>query len=131
MTVRRRHILLLYTGIVALIFLMTPTPNPIKIIIEIPRSRALKKAEAEGRPRDISPMGVTKGRISVLRQIRLRPRTELGESQKMKEFRVEDLYDLSSIPDDAIREFELYLKCTSEGSRAQVARFIHDKYMGK
>ena len=65
------------------------------------------------------------------RTVRLRPRRELGESQKMAEFKVEDLYDLSSIPDDAIREFELYLKCSNEGPRAQIARFIHDKYLGK
>lgn len=110
----------------------TPTPNPIKIIIEIPLSRALKKtAAAEEKTRDISPMRVTKGDISVLRQIRLRPRTELGDLQKMKQFNIEELYDLSSIPDDAIREFELYLKCKNEGPEAQVARFIHDKYMGK
>jgi len=108
----------------------TPTPNPIKVTIEIPLSRALKKAKEEERSRAISP-GVTKGTITVPRPVRLRPRTELGESQKMKQFSVEDLYDLSSIPDDAIREFELYLKCTNEGSRAQVARFIHDRYMGK
>jgi tetratricopeptide (TPR) repeat protein len=107
----------------------TPTPNPIKVTIEIPR--ALKKAVEEKRSRDISPMGVTKGTISVPRPIRLRPREELGESQKMKQFSVEDLYDLSSIPDDAIREFELFLKCTNTGSRVQVARFIHDRYMGK
>ena len=107
----------------------TPTPNPIKIIIEIPRK--LKRPEEEGGTRDISPMGVTKGTISVPRPVRLRPRPELGESQKMKQFSVEELYDLSSIPDDAIREFELYLQCTSEGPEAQVARFIHDRYMGK
>jgi hypothetical protein len=107
----------------------TPTPNPIKIIIEIPRSRLLKKAEDDRKSRGIP--GATKGEISVLRQIRLRPREELGKLQKMKEFSIEGLYDLSSIPDDAIREFELYLKCTSEGPESQVARFIHDKYMGK
>ena len=110
----------------------TPTPNPIKIIIEIPTSRLLKKAaEEEGKTRGISPMRVKKGDITVLRQIRLRPREELGELQKMKQFNIEELYDLSSIPDDAIREFELFLKCTNEGARATVARFIHDKYMGK
>jgi hypothetical protein len=107
----------------------TPPPNPIKIIVEIPLSRALK-AQEEKKTRAISP-GVTKGTISVPRPTRLRPREELGESQQMKVFKVEDLYDLNNIPDDAIREFELYLKCTNEGPESQVARFIHDKYMGK
>jgi hypothetical protein len=65
------------------------------------------------------------------RDIRLRPRPELGPSLKMKRFSIGDLYDLSRIPDDAIREFELYLKCHSQGERAEIARFIHGKYHGK
>jgi hypothetical protein len=90
----------------------------------------MAKEEEEKKARAISPK-VTKGTIAVPRPVRLRPRKELGESQKMKQFSVEDLYDLSNIPDDAIREFELYLKCTNEGARTQIARFIHDRYMGK
>ncbi len=105
----------------------TPTPNPVKIIIEIPRSRLLREKETE----EAKTRGITKGTVTVPRPVRLRPRSELGESQQMKVFKVEDLYDLTNIPDDAIREFELYLKCTNEGDRAQIARFIHDKYMGK
>jgi hypothetical protein len=105
----------------------TPAPNPIKIIVEIPLTRALKAEEKTAR----AIPGVTKGEVTVPRPVRLRPRKELGESQQMKTFKVEDLYDLRNIPDDAIREFELYLKCTKEGTRAEIARFIHNKYMGK
>lgn len=65
------------------------------------------------------------------RDIRLRPRAELGETVTMKKFNVNDLYDLSKIPDDAVREFELYLKCITQGDRVDIARFIHQKYMGK
>ncbi|GAK57957.1 hypothetical protein U27_04929 [Candidatus Vecturithrix granuli] len=65
------------------------------------------------------------------RDIRLRPRPELGPSKKMKKFDIGDLYDLSRIPDDAIREFELYLQCHAEGERTTIARFIHGKYHGK
>ena len=49
----------------------------------------------------------------------------------MKKFDIGDLYDLSKIPDDAVREFELYLKCHAEGERAEIARFIHNKYLGR
>jgi hypothetical protein len=83
-------------------------------------------------------MGVIKGTIYEddprrEERPRLRPRAELGTTVKMKEFDVNDLYDLSKIPDDAAREFELYLQCISQDpeGRAQIARFIHDKYMGK
>ena len=77
-------------------------------------------------------MGVTKGDITIPRLQRLQhPGPELGDSQKMITFKLEDLYDLSRIPNDAIREFELYLKCADTGPRVDVARFVHDKYMGK
>jgi tetratricopeptide (TPR) repeat protein len=108
----------------------TPQPNPIKIIVEIPRSRSLKAME-EDEAAAATARGITKGTISVPRPIRLRPRQELGESQQMKQFKVEDLYDLDNIPNDAIREFELFLKCSSEGPRVDIARFIHNRYLGK
>ena len=74
------------------------------------------------------PEGVTR---RPERDIRLRPRPELGTSTKMKKFDIGDLYDLSKIPDDAVREFELYLKCHTEGERTEIARFIHNKYLGR
>ena len=137
----------------------TPVPNPLRLTIEIPSwvfnrqmerlTRAMPRAfgtpgmttgvpgmpgvmtgnVTAGRPTGMP--GVTVGNVPFGRPIRLRPRKELGDIQQMKEFKIEDLYDLSNIPDDAIREFELYLKCNSEPSRARIARFIHDKYMGK
>jgi hypothetical protein len=64
------------------------------------------------------------------RDIRLYPRKELGKTKRMK-FDIKDLYDLSKIPDDAAREFELYLQCIPSGDRATIAQFVHDKYMGK
>lgn len=114
----------------------TPTPNPIKIIVEIPRARDLRPPEqtepgVTSRAVPDSTMKVIKGDIVVPRDVRLRPRTELGESQKMKQFTVDTLYDLSRIPDGAIREFEFYLRCSSAGPRVEIARYIHDKYMGK
>ncbi len=82
----------------------TPTPNPIKIIVEIPSWWNLQKTETGSRSRDISDpaMKVIVGDIVVPRNIRLRPRTELGDTQKMKSFTVDTLYDLSNIPDGAI-----------------------------
>ena len=65
------------------------------------------------------------------RDIRLRPREELGESRKMKRFTVDKLYDLDAIPDDAIREFEQYLKCVNKGEQMTIARFILEKYLKK
>jgi hypothetical protein len=129
----------------------TPQPNPLKITIEIPfNSRTLKqKAEkerlnrasgipgatvGENKPRGIpgATVGETGTETSPTpRPVRLRPRLELGDIQQMKGFRIEDLYDLGNIPVDAIREFEQYLQCSSDASRARIARFIHDKYMGK
>jgi hypothetical protein len=113
-----------------------PTPNPIKIIVEIPLKRTLRAPEEVMRSRGLDPtarsgMKVIKGDIVIPRDIRLRPRIELGETQKMKEFSVDNLYDLSNIPDGAIREFEFYLQCSSEGPRVDIARYIHDKYMGR
>lgn len=125
----------------------TPKP-PVKIDIGITIPRTLKEEERPERPvetESISPepaptpssaeMGVIKGTIAPdeprrwERDIRLRPRTELGTTVKMKKFNVNDLYDLTKIPDDAAREFELYLKCISQGDRATIARFIHQNYI--
>ncbi len=105
-------------------------------------AEATPTAPAEGippAPVSIVPTttGVIKGTLQpgekrrAERDIRLRPRTELGETRKMKKFNVNDLYDLSKIPDDAARELELYLKCMNRGDRAIIARFVNDKYMGK
>ncbi len=132
----------------------TPTPQPLKIDIGITIPRALKEADRVERPAgteggvsptSISPepvptassydMGVVKGTVDpnqprrLERDIRLRPREELGLTIKMKKFDVNDLYDLSKIPDDAAREFELYLKCINQGDRATIARFIHQNYI--
>lgn len=114
----------------------TPTPNPIKIIVEIPTYRSLRPdPESDAQSRALSSpdstMKVIKGNIVVPRSVRLKPRTELGDSQKMKNFTVDTLYDLSNIPDGAIRELEFYLRCSSTGPRVEIARYIHNKYMGK
>ena len=114
----------------------TPTPNPIKIIVEIPTWRSLQPPDAQTsmKARSLGPnstMKVIKGDIVVPRNVRMRPRTELGDTQKMKNFTVDTLYDLSNIPDGAIRELEFYLRCSSSGPRVEIARYIHDKYMGK
>lgn len=67
------------------------------------------------------------------RDIRLRPRPELGETVKMEQFTLDQLYDLSKIPADAVREFETYLKCENNekdeniGQRVKVARFVIGK----
>ena len=125
----------------------TPKPDPIEISIKIPR--ALETVTPSGTP----PERPTEGTGILLRKkvddwkgepwnvirrlerdIRLRPRPELGTSKKMKKFDINDLYDLTKIPDDAIREFELYLQCPPEWERRErttIARFIHDKYLGK
>lgn len=64
------------------------------------------------------------------RDIRLRPRPELGETVKMEQFTIDQLYDLSRIPADAVREFETYLKCVNNdkdettGQSVKVARFV-------
>jgi tetratricopeptide (TPR) repeat protein len=65
------------------------------------------------------------------RDIRLRPRQELGSSVRMERFRLEQLYNLSSIPEDAVREFELYLKCQSQGEGTVIARYVLNKYHGR
>ncbi len=65
------------------------------------------------------------------RDIRLRPRAELGQTVKMQTFSIEQLYDLSRIPEDAVREFETYLKCENEGEEVVVARYVLNKYLGK
>ncbi|PID56740.1 hypothetical protein CSB45_09870 [candidate division KSB3 bacterium] len=65
------------------------------------------------------------------RDIRLRPRQELGGSLKMETFKLEQLYDLGSIPEDAVREFELYLKCQSRGEDTVIARYVLSKYYGR
>ncbi|MCP4398576.1 MAG: hypothetical protein GY801_14925 [bacterium] len=65
------------------------------------------------------------------RDIRLRPRQELGSSVKMEKFKLDQLYDLSKIPEDAAREFETYLKCQSQGEGTVIARYVLDKYHGK
>ncbi len=115
----------------------TPTPNPIKIIVEIPTWRSLQPPDAQTnmKARSLnspdSTLKVIKGDIVVPRTVRMRPRTELGDTQKMKSFTVDTLYDLSNIPDGAIRELEFYLRCSSSGPRVEIARYIHDKYMGK
>lgn len=115
----------------------TPRPNPIKINIEIPseifKARTLKATQEGTKARSLTPStsGVTKGTISTLRDMRLRPRTELGDMQKMKTFSIDQLYDLGNIPDGAIREFEAYLQCTEQGPRVDVARYIHNRYLGK
>jgi tetratricopeptide (TPR) repeat protein len=112
----------------------TPVPSSVKVSIEIPWTRSILKPVAPSPAASTSTsraMGVTKGDIAVPRQQRLTPRKELGGSQKMIGFKLESLYDLSHIPDDAIREFELYLKCAETGPQVDVARFVHDKYMGK
>lgn len=89
------------------------------------------------RPTNTPYPGVIKGTIPQgaarrpERDIRLRPRPELGTSKKMKEFNIGDLYDLSKIPDDAAREFELYMKCHAQGERTTIARFIHNRYLGR
>ena len=63
--------------------------------------------------------------------IRLRPRQELGSSATMEKFKIEQLYNLASIPEDAVREFELYLKCQNTGEDTIIARYVLDKYHGK
>lgn len=65
------------------------------------------------------------------RDIRLRPRPELGETVKMQQFTIDQLYDLSRIPEDAVREFETYLKCENQGEEVVVARYVLGKYLGK
>lgn len=65
------------------------------------------------------------------RDIRLRPREEVGGSLKMETFKLDQLYDLSRIPEDAVREFETYLKCTNQGEGTVIARYVLDKYHGK
>ena len=65
------------------------------------------------------------------RDIRLRPRQELGSSIRMERFKLDQLYDLSQIPEDAVREFELYLKCQNQGEGTVIARYVLDKYHGK
>ena len=65
------------------------------------------------------------------RDIRLRPRQELGDSVKMKKFAIEQLYDLSRIPEDAVREFERFLKCENEGQKVEIARYVLNKHLGK
>jgi hypothetical protein len=64
------------------------------------------------------------------RDIRLVPRQELGDSVRMN-FTLEQLYDLSKIPDDAAREFEWYLKCQNQGDEVDVARYVLNEYLGK
>jgi tetratricopeptide (TPR) repeat protein len=110
----------------------TPVPSSVKVTIDIPWTRSIQKPV----PPDPSvltstsrAMGVTKGDITVPRLQRLqRPGPESG-SQKVVEFKLENLYDLTKIPDDASREFQLYLQCAETGPQVDVARFIHDKYM--
>ena len=72
--------------------------------------------------------GVVKGDVKVQRMLRTKP---TGEIQKMKEFSVGQLYDLNNIPDGANREFEFYLQCVSDGPRADIARYIHQHYLGR
>ncbi len=78
---------------------------------------------------------IQKGTVDVLnrrpeRDIRLVPRQELGDSVRMN-FTLDQLYDLSKIPDDAAREFEWYLKCQKQGDEVDVARYVLNKYLGK
>lgn len=116
----------------------TVTPTPV-ITPVLPTAVPTQPQEINPipRPTPTSYPGVIKGTIPEgaarrpERDIRLRPRPELGPSTKMKEFNIGDLYDLTNIPDDAAREFELYLRCHAEGERAIIARFIHDRYLGK
>jgi hypothetical protein len=127
----------------------TPTSKPITVTIEIPRSLEESETRPE-RPADgsgeISPptvptspgyTGVVKGEIQPgegrrpERDIRLRPRAELGETRKMQKFEISDLYDLNNIPDDAAREFELFLRCNKQGDQTEIARFIHRRYLRK
>ncbi len=102
----------------------TPQPDAAKIE-PVPTSESSALAEMGGYKGTIYPGDPRR----LERDIRLRPRKELGDTVKMKKFDVNDLYDLSQIPDDAAREFEQYLQCTSVGDRSTIARFIHNKYI--
>ncbi|MDY0092750.1 MAG: hypothetical protein RBT80_08605 [Candidatus Vecturithrix sp.] len=114
----------------------TPVPQPVATPVIVPTPVPTSEIQIVPQPGRTPYPGLVKGTIPPgdwrpERDIRLRPRPELGPSLKMKRFSIGDLYDLSRIPDDAIREFELYLKCHSQGERAEIARFIHGKYHGK
>jgi len=65
------------------------------------------------------------------RDIRLRPRPELGETVKMEQFTIDQLYDLSKIPADAVREFETFLKCENQGEEVTIARYVLNKSLKK
>lgn len=106
----------------------TPTPNPIKIEITIPRSRTLREDVRE----DVKTRGgmqVIKGNVAVQRALRMKPSDD--DTQVIEDFNVGRVYDLSNIPDGAIREFEFYLQCTNVGARADIAREIHKQYQGQ
>ena len=136
----------------------TPTPKPIDINIEISIPRSLDaqgRQERPGpggtppvagtptapptptstpvptptpRPPIHAGLKVVKGTITVPRMER--PKPDLGDTRKMIGIDVGDIFDLSNIPADANREFELYLKFVSEGAEAEVARLIHQRYLG-
>ncbi len=125
-------------------------------LVEVPTAEVIAPAsEREERPVGVTAVVVTpvvtptpltptyadgeivKGTIApgelrrIERDIRLRPRAELGQTVKMQTFSIEQLYDLSLIPEDAIREFETYLKCENQGEEVVVARYVLNKYLGK
>lgn len=111
------------TPVATVAIVATPAPTPVEQIV--PQTTT---TPYPGLIKGTLPSGATR---RPERDIRLRPRPELGLSKKMKKFDIGDLYDLSKIPDDAIREFELYLQCHNQGGRSEIARFVHGKYHGK
>ena len=106
------------TPLVAVTPTVPPTPKPTPRPTPTPTPR----------PAPPSGLDVLKGTVVVPRMER--PKPDLGETRKMGEIDIGNIFDLSSIPADANRQFELYLKFVSEGPEADVARLIHQKYLG-
>ncbi len=95
---------------------LAPTPTPSPVFPPTYAPGEIKKGTGTGRTE---------------RDIRLRPRQELGDSLKMQTFTIDKLYDLSKIPADAVREFELFLKCQSAGEEVEIARYVINTYSGR